>query len=675
MRLLLKRSWPRVLILCLLSCVVGSGECRELGVLSLDELLDLEVLSVAKIPGKVIETPAATTVITGEDLRRNNVRTIPEALRLVPGMHVYQIDANKWAISARGFASRFANKMLVMIDGRTVYSTLFSGVFWDVQDMVIDDIERIEVIRGPGGTLWGANAVNGVVNIITKDSADTQGGLVSLQAQTGPGGDVSVRYGDWLNDKTSYRIYGKFFDRDNYEFSGGVDADDDWHQIRAGFRLDSNLTAKNKLTFQGDIYDGKSGESVQHVSQEFPFVAFDASGSPVSGYNLLGRWNRVFSKTSELTFQAYYDHLERDEFIDEILDTIDVDVQQRLNMSESLEILFGFGYRYIRSDTAGKETIPGLYSYFMDPKVREDNLYSAFLQGRFLFASKRGEVTLGSKLEHNDYTGFEWQPSVRILWNISSEHALWAAFSRAVRIPSRLGTDAVINVGISAPPIDGFQKYFRLMGNDNLGSEKVYSYETGYRGRLSKELFVDLSLFYNMYEDIVAVIPAGVPFQEVSVYGSRLVMPVQSMAIRNEETFGAELSCNMAITGWWRLTAGYTWFHLNVLEVGNSTEGRKGFQEDENAEHIFSLASYMDLPGNLEVNFFLYSISALDKLDIGSRTRLDCNLGWYPTDTIAISAGVKNVFDDASQEFPNIIDGVRATEIPRTVYTKLTLTF
>lgn len=654
----------------------GFGQCNDLSMLSLDELLDLEVVSVAKVPGKVTKTPAAITVITGEDLRRSGAQSIPEALRMVPGMHVYQIDANKWAVSARGFSSRFANKMLVLIDGRIVYSTLFSGVFWDVQDVMMEDIDRIEVIRGPGGTLWGANAVNGIINIITKDSADTQGGLVALRAQTGPDGEVSARYGGWLNEKTSYRVYGKFFDRENFDKPAGGDAADDWHQGRGGFRMDMNVSATNKLTLQGDIYDGKSGEAVKYVSPAPPFLTFASTDAPVTGGNLLGRWNRIFSKRSEMTFQAYYDHIERDEFfVDETLDTVDLDFQHRLNVLDTLEILYGLGYRYTRSDTSGKETIPGIYSYAMNPQVRGNDLFSGFLQGRLKFADARGELTLGSKVEHNDYTGFEWQPSARILWSISDDHSVWAAISRSVRTPSRLERDAQINVGLMVPPTNGLMTFVRLVGNNDLESEKVYSYETGYRGRMSEDLFVDISLYYNRYNDLIAGIPSGTPFPEFSRTGGRLILPVRVEGARDAETYGAEISCSWSMTDWWRLMGGYTWFHLNTLEIGNSLEARQGFEEDQNANQLFSLVSYMDLPHNLEVNTALYAVGALDRLEVGSHTRVDLNISWHPLEKVTIAAGVNNLLDDAHQEFDDTMDGILASEIPRIFYTKLTMTF
>ncbi len=668
--------WGMLPFFCLQLCFVDVGKCSDIDVLSLDELLDLEVVSVAKVPGKVTRTPAAITIITGEDLRRSNIQTIPEALRLVPGMHVYQIDANKWAVSARGFASRFSNKMLVMIDGRTVYSTLFSGVSWDVQDVLIEDIDRIEVIRGPGGSLWGANAVNGVVNIITKDSADTQGGLVALQVQTGLGGDVSLRYGGWLNDITSWRVYGKFLDRAHYERPDGVDSGDDWHQGRAGFRTDMNLTARDKLTFEGDIYDGKSGASIKYAGQSPGSVIFDAVSSPVSGGNVLGRWTHINAHQSELILQAYFDHIERDDFfIDETLDTVDLDFQHSLTLTDDLHVLYGGGYRLSKSDTRGKENALGTFSYTMDPQIREDELFSAFVQGRLKVADGRGELTLGSKVEHNDYTGFEWQPSVRFLWLLDDDSSLWAAISRAVRTPSRLESDSTVDIASLAPPVHGLRLFYQLLRNDAMGSEKLFSYEIGYRNRLSRDLFMDLSLYYNRYEDIVAGVADGKPYIRQGQYGRRLTMPVLLSASREEETYGAEVNVNWVLADCWRVTAGYTWFSMNILDANNSSEGRQGFDEDENAEHIFSLVSHLDVSRLLEVNVSLYAISALDQLDIGSRIRLDCNVALHPTERVSVSLGVKNLFDDGTQEFSNTVEGILASDIPRIVYTRLTLNF
>ena len=667
-------------VVCLLSVPVYV-EAADLGILSLDELLDLEVVSVAKVPEKVVDTPAAIQIITAEDLRRNNIQSIPEALRMVPGMHVYQIDANKWAVGARGFASKFANKMLVMIDGRTVYSPLFSGVFWDVQDTMIEDIERIEVIRGPGGTLWGANAVNGVMNIITKDSADTQGSLSVLRAETSESGEVSARYGGWLNGRTSYRIYGKFFDRGNFDLATGEEGADGWHAGRGGFRMDMNVTASNKVTLQGDLYDGKSGESSTYIT---PFPPFDNQAefdAPVSGGNILGRWTRTFSKDSELIFQTYYDHTERDEFfVDETIDTADFDLQHRLDIMNRLEILWGLGYRFTRGDTVGKEAIPGILSYNMNPKVRKDNLFSGFLQGRLPFAGDQGEFTLGTKLEHNDYTDFEWQPSARLMWSVDGNHSVWAAISRSVRTPSRLERDADVNVGafLLPPQQGGLLTFVRLMGNDSVESETIYSYEVGYRGKLTNHLFFDLSLYYNKYNDLINGLPTGAVILENSPTESHLVLPVQIDNGMDGETYGAEISCGWSVTEWWRLTSGYTWFQYNTFNEGDFQESRQGFNEDENAHHLISLVSYLDLPHNFELNSSLYYVSSLDGpegLTIDPHISFDLNVGWHPTDNFTVSIGGRNLFNDAQQEFSDTMDGILATEIPRTFYGKITITY
>ena len=650
----------------------------ELGDLSLDQLLDLEVISVAKVPEKVTESPASIHIITQEDLRRSGAQNVPEALRMVPGLHVYQIDANKWAISARGYSSRFANKMLVMIDGRTVYSTLFSGVFWDVQDIILEDIDRIEVVCGPGGTLWGANAVNGVINIISKDSADTQGGLVSLQAQTRGSGEISTRYGGWLSDRISYRFYGKYFNRENFETSSGEDAVDDWHATRGGFRMDMNFTSSNKVTLQGDIYDGKSGESVKYLSPFPPFTNTVSTNAPVSGTNLLGRWSRTYSDKSEFTLQAYYDHAERDEFfVDETIDTIDLDFQHHLDLMDDLELLWGMGYRYTKGNTAGKETIPGIYSYSLDPQVREDNLFSAFLQGRIPIGDNRGAVTLGTKLEHNDYTGFEWQPSARVMWNLSENQSLWGAISRSVRTPSRLEHDGDVNSGafVLYTPQGGLLTFVRLIGNEEAEAETVFSYETGYRARIKENIFFDLSIYYNKYKNLITGIPIGDPFLENSLTVPSITLPIQVGNGMDGETYGSEVSCRWSITNWWQLTGGFTWFHFNALNMGNSQDARMGFEEDQNANLLFSLASCIDLPGNIEVNTNVYAVDSLEELDINSYLRLDLNIGWHPTEQITISAGGHNLFNDSHQEFSNTMDGIQASTIPQTFYTKLILGF
>lgn len=657
----------------------------DLSVLSLDELLDLEIVSVAKVPEKVTKAPAAIFIITQEDIRRSGVNTIPDVLRMVPGMHVYQIDANKWAVSARGFASRFSNKMLVMVDGRTVYSPLFSGTFWDSQDLMLEDIERIEIVRGPGGTLWGANAVNGVINIISKDTADTQGGLVKAEAGSEEQGLVSARYGGWLNDRVAYRVYGKFTDRGDYpSVVTSGDAADAAHQGRIGFRTDMNLAGANKVTLQGDIYDGDSGQSVQYLSPIPPYNNLENYDASVSGGNLLGRWSRTFSSDSEVIVQAYYDRTERQEFlIGETLDTVDVDLQHRYTLRNQLELLWGLGYRYTRDDTDSVETIPGIYSYNLDPSLREDSLYSGFLQGRLPFGNGKGELTLGTKVEHNDYTGVEWQPSTRAMWSFNETHSMWGAISRSVRTPSRIEHDAKINAGAFAipPSQGGLVTYVQLNGNKETESEKVWSYELGYRVRPTDKIFLDATVFYNKYEDLINATPMGIPSITNMLDSMYILAPFQVTNGMDGETYGVELSAQWSIKEWWRLTAGYTWFNFNELNRGQSQEARQGFSEGENAEHRFSLISYMDLPGNFEFNGVLYYVDSLPELgfadseEIDSNVRLDLNISYHPTKNWTITVGGRNLLEESSQEFTETMDGVLPSEVPRIIYTTVAFRF
>lgn len=656
--------------------VLASGE--DLSVLSLDELLDLDVVSVAKVPEKITKTPAAIYIVTQEDIRRSGANTIPDVLRMVPGMHVYQIDANKWAVSARGYASRYANKMLVMVDGRTVYSPLFSGVFWDSQDLMLGDIERIEVIRGPGGTLWGANAVNGIINIMSKDSADSQGVLIKAELGTYEQEIVTARYGGWLSDRASYRLYGKFSSRGEHPAVSGRDAADDWRQGRIGFRTDFNRAGTDKLTLQGDLYDGESAQSIQFLSPFPPFYNQETVDAPVSGGNLLGRWTRTFSRNSEYIIQAYYDRTERQEFLlDETLDTVDIDYQQRYTLQNDIEFLWGLGYRFTRDDSQGRETIPGVYSYVLDPSIREDNLYSGFLQARLPVGGEKGEITLGTKIEHNDYSGFEWQPSARAMWIFNDTHSMWGAVSRSVRTPSRIEHDANVNAGAYRLPLSegGLVTYVQLRGNDDTEAEKVWSYEAGYRVRPAETFFLDATVFYNNYEDLINGLPRGLPSVEQSLGSMYMILPFQVANGMDGETFGFELSAQWSIRKWWRLIAGYSWFRFNALDTGLSQEARQGFSEGENAEHVFSLVSYMDLPGNFECNGSLYYVDDLpelgfsDDLGIDSHLRLDVNINYHPTENWIITVGGRNLLNDSTQEFVETMDGIIPSETPRIIYT------
>ncbi len=669
-----------VLLLSAASVSLSYATTDDLGVLSIDELLDLDVVSVAKIPEKVSQSPAAVYVITQEALRRSGASTIPEALRMVPGMHVYRINGNKWAVSARGFAGRFANKMLVMIDGRAVYTPLFSGVFWDVQDTMIEDIEQIEVIRGPGGTLWGANAVNGIINIITKTSADTQGGLLSMETGSHENGTVAARYGGWLDEYTAYRVYGKFFDRNNFETTTGDNANDDYHIGRTGFRMDRNLATGGKLTLQGDAYEGKANQTRTRMTLSPPYSYKFSDEAQLSGGNLIGRWNHIISSSSDMNLQFYYDHTQRDEkSFKETRDTVDMDFQHRFALTLNQEILWGLGYRYNQDNTSAMiDSTNGLTNYQLNPENRYDDLFSGFIQDRLSFADNKGEITIGTKIEHNDYTGLEWQPSGRLLWNFTEKSTIWAAISRSIKTPSRSETNGSVNAGAFFNPFfppAGRTTVTRIMANDDVDSEKVMSYEVGYRIRPKGNLFVDVTAFYNHYRDLTGGINGGAPFPEFEGGTPYMVMPVVVDNSSDGETYGFEFNANWSVSDWCRLNASYTWFDFNVLNNDNQIFQRPGFDEKEQAQHQASLSSYMDLPGNIELNAFLAYVDDLPNMDIDNYVYFDLNLTWHATAALTMTIGGRNLFDNDHTEFDSSKDGIVASEIPRSVYGKLVWNF
>ena len=457
------------------------GELKQLNV---EDLMNVQVTSVSRHPEKLIEAASAIQVITQDDIRRSGATSIPEALRLADNLQVAQKNSHDWAISARGFNTDLGNKLLVMIDGRTVYTPLYSGVFWDAQDYLLADIDRIEVISGPGGALWGANAVNGVINIITKSAADTQGVYAEGGGGTQPRSLGALRYGGSLGADTQFRVYAKYFDRGDEVLANGNQEPDAWSQARTGFRIDSQAASRDRLTLQGDYYDGH--ENVQ------------AGGfGDVSGENLLGRWTRTLSSDSDLTLQTYFDQTHLTDPIPSLtaggvpltppgvlyddLITYDVDFQHRFPLGARNHVVWGLGYRLTHDALINA---PGI-GFF--PAVLRQNLYSAFVQDEFKFLSNL-ELTLGTKLEHNAYTGFEYEPDARLSWNLDSTQALWAAISRAVRTPSRIDHD----LSEGTPP------YFVILkGGSAFESETLLAYELGYRAQLTSKVSASVSTFYN----------------------------------------------------------------------------------------------------------------------------------------------------------------------------------
>ncbi|HYO16684.1 MAG TPA: TonB-dependent receptor [Thermoanaerobaculia bacterium] len=608
---------------------IASSDLKNL---SIEELMEIDVTSVSRRSERLVEAAAAITVLTNDEIRRSGATSLPEALRLANGLHVARFDSRTWAISARGFNISTANKMLVLIDGRSVYTPLFSGVFWDVQDVLLDDIERIEIIRGPGATLWGANAVNGVINIITRSARDTQGGLVTLGTGTEDRGLAAARYGGVLGERTSYRGYAKYHYIDALALSRGGSAEDPLRRAQGGFRVDSQISDRDALTFQGDVYEGVIGELTR-------------SDTDVDGGNLLGHWTRQLSGESALELQVYWDRTHRrvpGQF-EEDRDTLDLDFQHRLPLGTRHDLVWGLGYRVSRDDIVNAPLI----TWVPDSDTQE--LFSAFAQDEISLMGDRLRLTLGSKLEANESTGLEVQPSVRAAWTPDSRQTLWGAISRAVRTPTRIDEDVRFLLPNGSVLIQGSRDF---------ESEDLLAYELGYRYQPASGLSLDLATFYNVYDDLRTQEPpaSGAPF------------PITLGNNLNAETWGIELRSNFRVTPWWRGHAAYAWFRKDFSFDPGSRDPTGGTAEGNDPEHRFLLRSSIDLPRNLELDAWLRYVDSLPQPFIPAYTELDLRFGWRVNDRLDLSLVGQNLLHERHPEFFTTIP----KEVQRGVYGKAT---
>ena len=634
---------------------------RRLGQLSLEELMNVRVSLVARREQKLMTAPSAVTVITSEELRRSGVTSVAEALRRVPGFQVARIDSNKWAITARGFNDLSASKLLVLIDGRSVYDPLFSGVFWDVQDLMLEDIDRIEVVRGPGGTLWGANAVNGVINIITKSAEDTQGGLVSAGGGTEERGFTSVRYGGKLDEKSWYRVYGKFFSRDSSQHG-----EDGWLQGRMGFRVDSKPTSAVRLTMQGDYYQGEFDSLLGIPSLAAPFMNVFDDTSEVAGGNLLMRAEQTFESGGQVAMQIYYDRTERaiPSVIEVDRDTADFEFQHRFSAPARQQITWGGGFRWTSDD------VENTFVLNLDPERRSDTLGSTFVQDEIEVIEDRLTLTVGSKFEYNSYTGFEYQPSARLSWIPHERHSAWAAVSKAVRTPSRIEDDIRVNRRVlGGAPLT----LISFFGDPDVKAEDVIALEMGYRVLPADTLSADIALFYNEYDDLMSTEP-GLPFAEAVPPPAHTVVPLLADNLYEGSTYGFELSANWDILEDWRLYGAYSFGRMNLRRTGDSldltTEGREG----DGPRHQVYLQSSLNLPHDVELDVIGRYVDVLSNQNVDSYIEADVRLGWRPLDTLHVAVIGQNLVHDEHREYTRAFPFV-PSEIERGIYLVVTLRF
>ncbi len=635
----------------------------ELLSLSLEELVNIEITSVSKKPQTISDSAAAVFVITQDDIRRSGATSIPEVLRLAPGINVAHIDSNKWAITARGFNGRFANKLLVLMDGRSVYTPLFSGVYWDIQDTLLDDIERIEVIRGPGATLWGANAVNGVINIITKHSENTQGILVKGGYGSEEKGFAALRYGGTFGNNANYRAYIKYFNRGGYEAISGGEAADDWNALRGGFRFDSQVNSKDTLTVQGDVYNGTEGQTNQDLSFSPPsYRAITDEDTTFSGGNLLLRWERTLSETSDLALQTYYDRTERNDkaLAKESRDTIDLDFQHRFALGQRQEIVWGLGYRITWDNIEPNEP-----TVMINKRSQTDHLVSLFMQDEITLKPDLLRLNLGSKLENNDYTGLEIQPNARLIWTPSEEHSLWAAVSRAVRTPSRAEEDASIVIKLIPPGTTNPLTLITAKGNNDFDSEELLAWELGYRFMPDPTFSLDLTTFLNIYDNLRTGEPQT-PF--VPTMAPHLVVPTRLDNKMKAKVWGFEAVADWKIKNWWRLQTVYSFLQDDLDYTSDSNDsGSIDLAEGTTPKHQVSLRSSMDLPRNIELDFWLRYTDELTSPEIDDYLTLDIRLGWQPRPGLELVLVGQNLLQNSHQEYSPEYQTL-ATEVPRGIY-------
>jgi iron complex outermembrane receptor protein len=617
----------------------------DLRAMSFEDLMSLEVTSVSKHREAVFDAPAAVYAITAEEIHRSGARTRPEALRLVPGVEVAQIDANKWAVSVRGFNGRFANKLLVMIDGRSVYTPLFSGVYWEMQQVLLDDVERIEVVRGPGGTLWGANAVNGVINVITKAAADTHGVLVEAGGGSADHGFGAFRYGTG-NGSVDFRVYGMGFARGPFLAAPDVDAHDDWSGAQGGFRVDSNRSASDRWTLQGDVFFGEAGTAAIGGEVGAP-TRLDGD---LSGGNLLARWTRDVSEGTTTTLQVYYDRLSRWRGSpSEVRNTFETDFQVQLNGSRRHQAVFGATYRASADGEVGAT---------LGNVSRTLHLFSAFGQDRITLAPERFFLTLGAKVEHNDFTGFEVQPSLRLLWTHQQRLSAWASVSRAVRTPSRGESESESELQRFIDPGTGLPGVAIFRGNPDLDAEELLAYEAGFRAHASERFFFDFAAFYNDYDELTDV-RVGTPDVEFGSAGPFIVLPIAAGNVQSARGVGFEAFTRVRLCKPLQVAAGYSFLDLEMdqesfLQIGNFA--------DISPRHQAQLRSYLDLPQSIELDAALYFNDELPGYDIDAYWRLDLRLSWHPLSNVEVSAALFNLLDASHQEF-----GSSSFEVPSLV--------
>jgi iron complex outermembrane receptor protein len=655
--------------LCTSPVVMSADKQIDATDLSVEDLLNVEVTSVAKKAQSLNDAAAAVFVISNEDIKRSGATNIPDALRLSPGLDVAKIDANKWAVTSRGFNGRRANKLLVLIDGRSAYTRSFAGVYWENQDVMMEDIDRIEVIRGPGATLWGANAVNGVINIITKNSSQTQGVSLNAGGGTEEQGFGSFRYGTKFGEDTTARAYVKGNVRGQNTLLSGSKAGDNWDKVQGGFRVDSHITSQDTLNVQGDIYQSTINQLSSFPQLAPPYTFTENDRNYAYGGNLLGKLQHSFSPTSDYSLQFYYDTYTRNEAsYFEKRDTLDLDFQHRFTLLDRHEIVWGLDYRFGHDRIQGQPIQNGTTPYNLSPSKVNDQVFSGFIQDELTLIDNKLWLTVGSKLEHNDYSGFEGQPTARIMWAPYNQHRLWAGVSRAVRTPSRAEQDLTALTNVI--PTRSFPIAIVSEGNPNFKSEQVISYEAGYRTTFSKSASLDVTGFYNDYHDLRFSVQQN-PFFS----GTSLTQPVMFTNNLQGKTYGIEIATVWQMLDWWRWDMNYSWLHTQFDNtVGSNPQTAISPQQRVSVRGALSPHKDVDLDFWFRYVDSNDAIGSLSTTIIKPYVTLDLRAAYRPYHGIELSLVGQNLLAQKHLEYVNE-NQTFPTAIDRGLYGKISWTY
>lgn len=670
-----------VFLFCLVGVTTVRGQSsqappKDLTSASIEDLLNMEVSSVSKKEQKLSRTAAAIFVITQDDIRRSGATNIPDLLRMVPGMDVAQINGSTWAIGSRGFNQQFANKLQVMVDGRSVYSPTFSGVFWDTLDLPLSDIERIEVIRGPGGSVWGANAVTGVISIFTKRASETLGTLVEAGGGTSQQEFGMLQYGGKLARQTDFRVYTKYFNQNPMLDLNGQSGADGWHRLREGFRTDSKLSPKDSLMVEGDLSTGREGE----FGFELPAITSPGFVAVAEHINLANGslesiWDHSYSANSDSSLQLSYDqHRRSDPLNPETRNTFGAEFRHHLAVGSRQDFVWGLGYRYTSDEIGGSLTVA------MVPASRALQLFSAFAQDEIALMPQRLYLTVGMKLEHNDYTGFGFMPTVRTTWALSDRHMVWAAVSRALRTPSRNDTNLLLNLG-EFVGLGGTPTLLRLLGNPNFQDERLIAYEAGYRTMLSSKLSIDFAAYYDDWDNAQTAEPSATFFESTPLPPHR----VQTLMYQNlmyGEGHGIEVAANWKVTGRWSVVPGFTIVKEHMHTKPQSLDAATAlFEEGSAPDHMAQLRSHVDLTGGLSWDASAYYVDPLtnqgpfSNVRIPAYTRLDSGMTWKPWERFSFTVAGQNLLKDHHMEFEDVNGSLQSGKIKRGAYAKLTWQF